>query len=341
MCESYSRAEVFVSDIAGKAVVTNAAGHVFLADSTNSRIRRYAPLSVTDHTAPDGTKGWDTLTDGLPNIWGMALCPNGNLYWAERTDQVVNVLECADESTPSNGVCYRYASDSALFYNISYDGFNGMPYHVACGADNDLAVSTVSSGGDGGYVHFYNAQNDQWMLLTADGVLSHTVGVSFTPEADIKVIANDDDGAYHLYTIKCDVHEPSSPGVAPACASYGNDASDFNDADGDGFVSVSFSDDQIEIGDYNWGNVVVSADGTLLIMRDDQGKYIFIFIFDMFLDNDLLTFVQVYGHSLRAIAIFHCWIIQMFSHFLIHGILQFLLLEIFLFLITQLITCIA
>ena len=60
------------------------------------------------------------------------------------------MLACADSTTPSNGVCYTYEDDFEMFYDIGNDGFDGMPYHVACAADNDLAVSTVSSGGIGG-----------------------------------------------------------------------------------------------------------------------------------------------------------------------------------------------
>ena len=92
------------------------------------------------------------------------------------------------------------------------------------------------------YVHHYNAQTDQWVLLEADGVLRHSVGVSFTPEADLRVVSQhesddlDSDGIidYRLQLIECTTLEPSSTLRGPACASYANTTEDFQDADSDG-----------------------------------------------------------------------------------------------------------
>ena len=85
----------------------------------------------------------------------------------------------------------------------------------------------MSSGGEGGHVHYYDAQTDKWTMLLGGGVERHTVGVSFTPEGDLRVIGQrdgedaDSDGVadYHLHLVECSQLEPYSPHHGPACAS--------------------------------------------------------------------------------------------------------------------------
>lgn len=44
------------------------------------------------------------------------------------------------------------------------------PYHVACSADNDLAVTTVTKTNNiGGLVHHYNAQTKKWVSFKCTG----------------------------------------------------------------------------------------------------------------------------------------------------------------------------
>ena len=309
LCDSYTQAEVFASGWRAGGIAVNQAGHIIVADIDNERVMRYGPLSLTDRTAPAGESGWHTLVDGLSNIWGLAVCPNGNVYWAERTDIVVNVLECADDVVPTNGVCYSYASTLSTFYDIGNDGFGGMPYHVACGVDNDVAVSTVSSGGVGGNIHYYNSQTDQWMLLQDADVSAHTVGLSFTPAGDLRVIADidsdsDSDGVndYRLFLVECQELEPYSPHHGPACAWFGDNRTDYMDADSDNFVSISFHDtDHVHVGDYNWGNVITSADNRVLFGRGTTSNPDALGIMEV-VDGEL----ELLEHS-DAVTFFHPW----------------------------------
>ena len=85
--------EAFASGYKVTGVDVNQAGHVFVVDWTNDRVLRHVPLSLIDRVAPIGESGWQVLADGLKNIWGLALCPNGNLYWTERDDKVSDCVQ--------------------------------------------------------------------------------------------------------------------------------------------------------------------------------------------------------------------------------------------------------
>ena len=109
------------------------------------------------------------------------------------------------------------------------------------------------------------------------------------------------------YLLECSTFEPYSPHHGPACSSFGNDPTDkyvrnpkssikmhsqccwlfplcfhlfadvlfchqppcvhLQDEDGDGYVSVSFHEDRVDVGSYNWGNTLTTANGEILLLR--------------------------------------------------------------------------
>lgn len=68
------------------------------------------------------------------------------LVQSRDTQKTVYEIACLDSETPTNGVCSSYDTSATEFYVLTQSNDNGdaNPYHISCGSDNDLAVSTVS-----------------------------------------------------------------------------------------------------------------------------------------------------------------------------------------------------
>ena len=133
------------------------------------------------------------------------------------TQKTVYELECADSTTPTNGVCSTYSTTVNEFYVMTAtDSTFGTanPYHITCGADNDLMVSTVTYGS----LFHYDRQTDEW-TDHASGV-GHCVGVGFSPSADAYTLCSlgETSSAYTLLKLPCDALDDVAFGETPGCS---------------------------------------------------------------------------------------------------------------------------
>lgn len=93
------------------------------------------------------------------------------------------------------------------------------PYHITCGSDNDLMVSTVTYGS----LFHYDRQTDTWTDHASE--VKHCVGVGFSPSADAYSLCYHSDNAdstenYQLLKLPCDTLDDRGHGEAPGCSKY-------------------------------------------------------------------------------------------------------------------------
>ena len=93
------------------------------------------------------------------------------------------------------------------------------PYHITCGSDNDLMVSTVTYGS----LFHYDRQTDTWTDHASQ--VKHCVGVGFSPSADAYSLCyhsdnESDNDNYQLLKLPCETLDDRGHGEAPGCSKY-------------------------------------------------------------------------------------------------------------------------
>lgn len=155
------------------SIAVEADGTVFIADTTNDRIRQVLPNGMIRTIAGNGVSGY--AGDGGPAAaarlgrpWGMTLDSNGNIYFAELLNQRIRVVHRASETINTfagNGqfaFCDNVAPLNACFKNPSYVAYDsGTDAIFVSDSGNHRIRRIPRSGGNvttfagDGFVGFY------------------------------------------------------------------------------------------------------------------------------------------------------------------------------------------
>jgi uncharacterized protein (TIGR03437 family) len=149
------------------SVATDAAGNLYIADSSNRVIRRVTPAGVITTIAGTGTEGFSG--DGGPAAGAMLGRPvavvvdgAGNLYYADSTAQRIRRISAA-------GIITTIAGAGA--YNApGFAGDGGPAISALLATPLGLALSS------GGNIYVADADNNRVRMITAAGIISTVAG---------------------------------------------------------------------------------------------------------------------------------------------------------------------
>jgi RHS repeat-associated protein len=140
-------------------------GSVYIADNTNSRIRRIGTGGIITTVAGNGAPGFGPAGDGGPatqaklgNPWDVAIAGDGSLYIADTNDHVVRRVR-------PDGIIVTFAGSTE-----GYDGDGGLATAAKLDAPTGVAV------GLDGSVYIADSRNKRVRRVTPNGIITTVAG---------------------------------------------------------------------------------------------------------------------------------------------------------------------
>ena len=173
------------------SVSVDSAGNIYIADSSNNRIRKVSPNGLINTVAGGGANnpgdGGQATSAGLDGPSGMALDPAGNLYIADRNNMRVRkvsaggiITTVAGDGTQGNSGDGGPAASAELF----------LPTGVALDAAGNLYIADFANGrirqvSPGGIITTYGPPS---RASQPSGVATDTAGNLYITDEQLRVV---------------------------------------------------------------------------------------------------------------------------------------------------------
>jgi sugar lactone lactonase YvrE len=203
-------------------IVIDAAGNLFVSDSFNHRIRKITPAGVVTTLAGDGVYGYKDATGLAARFFeptGMTIDPTGNLYAADKENQLIRKITPAGVVTTVAGASASWVN-KLIYCPIDPNFETGLQGHKGS-IDGTAANALFNSPNDvaidkSGNLYVADVENHTIRKISSQGTVTTLAG---SPPANInaagknasfsypKAIALDNDGNAYLtdtqnYTIR-------------------------------------------------------------------------------------------------------------------------------------------